>query len=148
MIAKEKKTNQKQFLKERKVGTKIMLQPNFAIKIEMNQILKKKENMENLSQNFRTMVNLPEGIEAGVEVKTETKTQKVVTNVHLPSIRRKTVQVKNRLHLINKGIIQNICLREDKDFASLYRDTKNKIGQNFKLLNIQCLSRGQGTIKQ
>ena len=125
-----------------------MLQPNFAIKIEMNKILKKKENMENLSQNFRTMVNLPEGIEAGVEVKTETKTQKVVTNVHLPSIRRKTVQVKNRLHLINKGIIQNICLREDKDFASLYRDTKKKIGQNFKLLNIQCLSRGQGTIKQ
>ena len=99
----------------------------------MNKILKKKENMENLSQNFRTMVNLPEGIEAGVEVKTETKSQKVVTNVHLPSIRRKTVQVKNRLHLINKGIIQNICLREDKDFASLYRDTKKKNRTKFQV---------------
>ena len=34
---------------------------------------------------------------------------------------------------MNKGSIQNIRLREDKDFVSLYEDTKNKMCQNFKL---------------
>ena len=90
-----------------------MLPRNLATKIERNQILKKKENMQNLLQNFRTMVNLTEEIEAGEEVKAETETQKVVSKVKLPHMRRKTVQVKNGLHLMNKGSIQNIRLRED-----------------------------------
>ena len=90
-----------------------MLPRNLATKIERNQILKKKENMQNLLQNFRTMVNLTEEIEAGEEVKAETETQKVASKVNLPHMRRKTVQVKNGLHLMNKGSIQNIRLRED-----------------------------------
>ena len=104
-----------------------MLQRNFATKIETNQILKKKENMENLLQNFQTTVNMREEIKAGVKVKAEMGTQKVVIKRDLPHMRRKTVQVKNRLHFLNKGSIQNIRLREDKDFASFYEDTRNEM---------------------
>ena len=46
---------------------------------------------------------------------------------HLPHMRRKTVRVKNGLHLMNKRSFQNIRLREDRDFASLYEDTKKKM---------------------
>ena len=44
-----------------------MLEQNFATKIETNQTLKKKENMENL-QNFQTTAKMTEGIKTGVEV--------------------------------------------------------------------------------
>ena len=79
------------------------------------------------------MVNMTEEIEAGVEMKVETKTQKVVSKLNM----RKTVRLKNGLHLMNKGSIQNIRLREDIDFASLYEDTKKKMRQNFTLVNFQ-----------
>ena len=59
-------------------------------------------------------------------MKAETETQKVVSKGHLPHMRMKTLQVKNGLHLMSKGSIQNICLREDKYFASLYEDNKKK----------------------
>ena len=52
--------------------------------------------------------------------------QNMVSKGHLPHMRRKTVQVKNG-HLMNEGSIQNIRLRDYKDFTSLYEDTKNKI---------------------
>ena len=110
-----------------------MLQQNFAAKIETNQILKKKENMEKLLQNFRTPMTMPEEIETGVVVKVKKKTQKVVSMVHLPHMKRNIIQVKYGQNLINKGSIQNIRLREDKYFISLYEDTKNKMCQNFKL---------------
>ena len=42
--------------------------------------------------------------------------QKVLSKVHLPHMKKKTVQVKNDLHLTKNGSIQNIHLREDKDF--------------------------------
>ena len=106
-----------------------MLQRNSTAKIEMNQILKKKENMENLLQNFWTTGNITEEIEAAVEMTAEMVTQKVVNKVHLPDMRRKTVQVKNGLHLMNKGSFQNICLREDKDLASLYKENIKKISK-------------------
>ena len=72
----------------------------------MNQILNKKENMENLLQNFRTTANMTEEIEAGVGKKAETETQKVVNKVYFPHMRWKTTQVKNGLHLMNKGSFQ------------------------------------------
>ena len=53
-----------------------MLQQNFAKKIETNQTLKKKENMENI-QNFQTTTKMTEGIKTGVEV----MAQKVVNKV-------------------------------------------------------------------
>ena len=53
-----------------------MLQQNFAKKIETNQTLKKKENMENI-HNFQTTTKMTEGIKTGVEV----MAQKVVNKV-------------------------------------------------------------------
>ena len=101
-----------------------MLPRNFATKIQTNQILKKKENLENLLLNFQTTINMPEKIKPGVEGRVETEKQKVLSKVHLPHMRTKTAQSKNDLHLMNKGSIQHISLREEKDFASLQEDTK------------------------
>ena len=53
-----------------------------------------------------------------------THDNKVVSKVHLPHMRTKTAQSKNDLHLMNKGSIQNISLRKEKDSASLQEDTK------------------------
>ena len=64
------------------------------------------------------MANMTVEIEAGVEVKAETETQKVVSKVHLPHMRQKTAQVKDGLNLMNKRSFQNTYLREDKEFAS------------------------------
>ena len=36
--------------------------------------------------------------------------------------------------------------REEKDFASLYEDTKKKMWRNFNLVNFQYLGWGQGTM--
>ena len=36
---------------------------------------------------------------------------------------------------MNKGNIRNICLREDKIFASLYEDTEKGMWRNFNLVN-------------
>lgn len=69
---------------------------------------------------------MKEEIEAEIEVKEETKTQKVANQEHLPHMRGKIVQEKNALRLINKGSIQNIRLKEEKDLASLYENTKKK----------------------
>lgn len=82
--------------------------------------------MKNLVQNFKTTAFMKEEIEAEIEVKEETKTQKVVNQEHLPHMRGKIVQEKNALRLINKGSIQNIRLKEEKDLASLYENTKKK----------------------
>ena len=104
--------------------------------------------MESLMQDLQTMENMRREIEIGEEVKGETEPQKRVGKGHLQQTRRKTVQVKNDLHLMNKGSIQNICLREDKDFYSLCEDIKKKIRRNFKLVSFQYLRRGQETINQ
>ena len=75
-------------------------------------------------------------IKARVEVKAETETQKVVSKGHLPHMKQKTVLVKNGLHQMNEGRIENIRLRENKNFASLYEDTKEKMLRNFKLVEL------------
>ena len=73
------------------------------------------------------MAYMREEIEAGAELKVETETQKMVGKGQLPHMIRKSVKVNNGLHLMGKGSIQNICLREDKDFAFLHEDTKKKM---------------------
>ena len=66
-------------------------------------------------------------LETREEVRAETETQNQVSKGHLQQMRRKTVQVKNGLHLMNKGSIENMQTTEEKDFPSLYEDTKKKI---------------------
>ena len=63
-----------------------MLQRNFATDMKTKQILKKKENMGNLPKNIWTTVNMRQELEAGVKVKTETETKKLVGKVHPPHI--------------------------------------------------------------
>ena len=64
-------------------------------------------------------------LEAGVKVKTETETKKLVGKVHPPHMRWKTVQVKNGLQLMKTEGIQKTRLREGKNFAFFYEGTKN-----------------------
>ena len=80
-----------------------MLQQNFAKKIETNQTLKKKENMENI-HNFQTTTKMTEGIKTGVEVmaqkvvnKVENVTQFQVAQLSVPKQRlmNKTVEIIN-----------------------------------------------------
>ena len=66
-------------------------------------------------------------LETREEVRAETETQNQVSKGHLQQMIRKTVQVKNGLHLMNKGSIENMRATEEKDFPSLYEDTKKKI---------------------
>ena len=58
--------------------------------------------------------------------RSRSETQKMVSKGHLPHMRRKTVQVKSS-HLMNEGSIQNIRLRDYKDFTSLYEGTEKKM---------------------
>ena len=118
VIAKESKINQKQFLKERTFEKKNNAAMEFRSKVrDESNPEEKRKNMENLLQNFQTTVKMIEEIKVEVEVKAETEIQKVVSKIHLPHMRQKTVQVKNDLHLTKYGSIQNICIREDKDFS-------------------------------
>lgn len=68
-----------------------------------------------------TFFFMTEEIEAGVKMKPKTRRQKMVYKVHLPHMRRKTAQVKNSLHLMNKESFQNINFRKGNDFSSHYQ---------------------------
>ena len=70
--------------------------------------MKENEKIENLQQNFWTAVKMREEIEAGVEVKADSEQQKAASKGHFLHMRQKIVEVKNSLHLINNGSIQNI----------------------------------------
>ena len=105
-----------------------------------------------LQQNFTTKIdettaNMREEKEAGVEVNVEMGTQKNWARDNSHTWHRKLI-VTSGLHLMNKGSVQNICLREKKDFPCLYEDTKKKMYRNLRLVNFDFLSRSQGTIKQ
>ena len=65
-------------------------------------------------------------LETREEVKAETETQNQVSKGHLQQMRRKTVQVKNGLHLMNKGSIKNIRTAEEKYFLPFTKIPKRK----------------------
>ena len=66
-------------------------------------------------------------------MKAETETQKVISKGHLQYIKWKSLQVKKGLQQMNKGTIENIRLRENKNLASLYNDTKKKNATKFQV---------------
>ena len=68
-------------------------------------------------------------IEAGElkENERRIKTQKTLSKGHFQHIRRKSVPVKNGPHLMNKGNIQCINLKENRFFWSPKEDTLKNI---------------------
>ena len=55
-------------------------------------------------KDFQTTAYMRKETEPGVKVKVERETQKLVSKGHLSHMRLKTVEVKNSLHLMKKGI--------------------------------------------